>query len=296
MRQSSEVASPISRDILAIATKALKPNRDHRFLNGAETALALRTLKARRTKRIVWIGLGTGVGIALLLLFLLPQSNPDPARPRERDTVTPKDLVNTPFVVTPFLVDEQTVTIDLRKWKPVPKGKENEMISKEMTSTSLKLRRLDPQVKNYTYMISTDAALEPAVAYSPADHFRIERFPDGDKGSAAAWKLVIDVSPFKLNEPFDLKYDSVFWNTFQSVNEWTAIHALHPTKILTLEIYFPDSKPVKTYDLYIYNRTTGSKEPFVEERIISLSVDAKHLIWRINDPTPNRGFRLDWEW
>jgi class 3 adenylate cyclase len=200
------------------------------------------------------------------------------------------------LVVSPFEIEQVHVTIDLTERKTVPPGKEAQKISPDTATTRLKLRRLDDHAHEYHYRLATSSQIDPEVKCL-THPFKLVPINEQIMENTHAWNLVIDLSGEPLGKEVEVIYQTTYWNAYRGeTNEWSATHVLHFTKLLELEILFPEQKPMKAYRLYMVDRALGGPKEKFRDVPEAENQQGKRFVWRLRNPNPNRIYRVDWDW
>lgn len=101
------------------------------------------------------------------------------------------------------------------------------------------------------------------------------------------------------NEPVDKLFliinEATYWNGFSGEDtEWASMTA-NQKETIALVLLFPEDKPLINYEL------TASKhgevpKTFREPSVVIPSENKLVLLWRVEEPTPNYSYRVDWAW
>ncbi len=188
--------------------------------------------------------------------------------------------------------------LDLSQWQFVPDGKATEKLSPALWTDKLKVRRLREDAKSLCIRHATTGL--PTPEFSSSTHHvsfneTTELPQGGPRPKLRIFDACLDVSGEPVGQGFELLLVSKYWNAFNDPQTaWAALPVINPTKVAIFEIYFPNDKPVKTWERREGARDTTASELVTDDAI--QMIERRVLRWRIDNPQRNWVYKFVWEW
>lgn len=200
------------------------------------------------------------------------------------------------YVPSDFEIIERRTTIDFRAWRKVPrKLMETDRVEPMIWHQYLKIEKKGDSkffiVKHWSDGYTLDFAC--------ISHDCIKRPPiaEATKDGAAKYKIFqieFDVSKYVIHEQFIIEYQVVYWNAYQKdESESVAVIPSNPTRLLTVEIYFPDSVQD---DLVFRYAKRDENVNYIQFNHPNARYKNKHLEWRIENPSLDIFYGVQWKW
>jgi hypothetical protein len=204
-------------------------------------------------------------------------------------------------------IDKATVSLDLTSsWVELNRQqREEERISRGiLRGVFTDVRKLQRDA-TFTHRVGTTSNFRPdwrAVSPHGVTH-QDEMHRKCNPRTKYAYMLYFDIGKERVNVPFDLRYEIVFWNAHNGETEdWQSFFVSRPTKQLTMRVSFPVNKPYKklhfkhTYGINC--QVTDFKDfpnPDVKETI-DRKTGAKVMTWTIDRPEVYWIYMVGWDW
>ena len=190
-------------------------------------------------------------------------------------------------------------SLDLRGWKYVTQDRALQEISRAMWQDKLKLRRLRGEVNTFCIRHASTGLPTPEFS-SDSHHVTVTETKElplkGPRLTLRIFDACLDISGEPVADWFSLQLLATYWNAFNNESSaWAAIPAIHPTKTLAFEIWFPANKPIKRWERREGARDTELSE-IVTDDAVEVSSDGTHLRWKIDGPRRNWVYKVVWEW
>lgn len=205
------------------------------------------------------------------------------------------------------IIDKATVSLDLtRSWVELNRQqREEEKVSRGILRGIFTDVRKLKQNATFTHRVGTTSNFHPdwrAITPHSVTHEN-EMHRKCNPRTKYAYLLSFDISKERIDVPFDLQYEIVFWNAHNGETEdWQSFFVSRPTKQLTMRISFPVNKPYKglhfkhTYGINC--QTTDFKDfpsPNYKETI-DRKTGAKVMTWTIDSPQVYWIYMVGWDW
>lgn len=205
------------------------------------------------------------------------------------------------------VVEKATVTLDLTSsWMELDREqREHNKLSRGiLTGVFSDVRKIN-KAASFIHRVGTSSNFKPDWRnISPHDitfHDEMER--KCSPSTKYAYLLYFDISKERLNVPFDLKYEIIFWNAHNGeAGDWQSFFVSRHTKQLIMKIKFPKSKPFTqlnfTHAYGVDCKTTDFREfpnPNVEETV-DQETGARVATWTIESPEDLWIYMIGWKW
>lgn len=162
--------------------------------------------------------------------------------------------------------------------------------------TSIEVQKITEAPRFFLKELWTSGMTPDVIAFThPYAVQQLPYVPSAGRMTLRKYGLFIDVSREPPNKPFTIRYQYIFWNSFQSqTEEWAAAPIKHATKSLKFEILAPHDKEFKSVKAYMYPTRSDRIELYTGPDRPVLS-PAK-LTWKVTTPVINHSYRLLWNW
>ena len=193
------------------------------------------------------------------------------------------------------IVNRRTV-VDMRCWRPVPRSmrsmKTSPVIYTQFHTIEKKTAGADTFMKTHW---TSGLSLDVASYTHKHDVRRAKGTWSPGETIYNKYELLFDVGEQADYEPFDLKYQAVYWNAFQ-VRDTESVGAtfVHPTRKAVIEVLLPIA--IQRED-FVFKRERKNQND--EKEIITdprVTLDGQHLIWQIDNPLIDHAYTVTWKW
>jgi hypothetical protein len=193
---------------------------------------------------------------------------------------------------------------DLRAWV-APEKRSEERGSPAYLSEYLVLKRTASVDQLVLHFATTGTAID---IWCPThDGEVLLRKPGEGAHPSHEYALVLDVSKMKLNQPFVVIVNAIYWNSFKDAEVEDASNytmAKVEEGPFRMTVLLPPDKPVKSVSAKVAENEESGEAADKEEhyddysRAADLSVpkDRSRITWNITDKRPNSHYRLAWTW
>lgn len=199
-------------------------------------------------------------------------------------------------------VVDQSVNFDLSKRTAVAlEDRKLKRVSQVLTTKSFTLRRAYNEQTSFSTTAGSSSFLDPI--FSSTTHHLVAKqnsdpMPVGTD-SLRRWVLDFDISSEPLFKAFELTYTGTFWNSFQGESsEWAETAIFAPTKVASISIDFPPSKPFQPGSLKFKYYPWGANQPredYPKPEVLA-DENGKRVKWTIRDPQVGYHYRIEWNW
>ena len=205
------------------------------------------------------------------------------------------------------VVEKATVTLDLTsKWIELDREqREHTKLSRGiLTGVFSDVRKIN-KAASFLHRIGTSSNFPPDWRNISPHGIRSEdeMARKCSPNTKYAYLLYFDISKERLNVPFDLKYEIIFWNAHNGeAGDWQSFFVSRHTKQLIMKIKFPKNKPYTQLNFtHAYGVDCQSQDfkdfpnPDVKETI-DPETGAKVATWTIESPEDLWIYMISWKW
>jgi hypothetical protein len=215
----------------------------------------------------------------------------------------PKDVKTVEQITDPsyegFFFRRDVSVLDLRASRDIPAGKKDERYSPVTLINNMLVTKTRPErTIRFTYATS-GVAVSPRCLTHPYELKKAMK-PDvhGERKLREVWEIEIDVADIPMNEEFLLTTEVTYWNAFEAPeqrNYSTYANDQTEPEEVSMILLFPESKPLKKYDLFAYEHETEKIQPFQGTPKVTLGKDNSTLYWRVPKAQPGYAYEVHWE-
>jgi len=188
---------------------------------------------------------------------------------------------------------------DLRGWKDVGSGEQNERVSPAHYVNYLHLRRNAVTSATYVAHYQTGgAAIDLRCITHGAKIY--EKQGATVHGEGHEYAIEADVSSEPLNQEFLLVIEGTYWNGFQgstgSVETYTDQDIGSLGELATF-VLFPGKKPFNGQpDLFEIDSASGQRRSVREPTALYVDKNGQFLYWNVTSRRPGKHYQVEWKW
>ncbi len=245
---------------------------------------------------------GTAIGGYLTAQSSVPSPSPvnvvvQNTVPETRPQTVPELPESTPG--DNYAVLKDISIFDLRSWQPFPDSLKNVRRVSPVNYINYmhikKLREIDKFTAHYA---TSGFAIDVRSVTHKASIFKEEK--PGEHEGQTRYAVEVDISEVPVNEEFLIVIEATYWNSYTNMlTESSSTYTdreIKGLKELALIVFFPESKPFKSYQLKreIDDR---DEEPFIHN-IGTLFPDQSNrfIYWSVGNITPETHYKIEWNW
>jgi hypothetical protein len=171
----------------------------------------------------------------------------------------------------------------------------------------------------FIHTYSTTSKIDPKVTWvDPRYTYRIVSDPETRANGLRAWHILFNIEKEPVEEEFTIRFNVTFYNAFQTTDqEWGGFRVLHDTEHAKYIVIFPRDKSAKREGLEFYYVTDEAQK--IQKRCDAKCLDLKdcdpkcgdfavtpingnpiyyisQLEWNVQNPHPDRSYRVHWKW
>jgi hypothetical protein len=197
-------------------------------------------------------------------------------------------------------VERRETILDLSGWKETTDADIRDKVrkSRAVSTNKFTIIRTHDYAKKFIHIAGTTSNTPPEVLCEGCSLIR----RDSNRANRAPfeWNIEFDISAMPLDEKFEIEFGFVFWNAFQTKDQWWGgYRILHATKVSLYTVRFPTSMhPLPESIGYYYVDTKD--HPYDGELKLTSIKDAggrvAEMTWEVPHPESDRSYRVRWDW
>jgi hypothetical protein len=196
-------------------------------------------------------------------------------------------------------VERRQTLLDLSGWKETTDADIRDKVQKSLAVSTNKFTivRTHSSAKKFIHRAGTSSKTPPQVECKEC---KIVLQTSGENRLRFEWNIEFDISSRPLDEKFDIEFKFIFWNAFQTPDQWFGgFRVLHATQLAVYRLNFPTLKrPLAETISYSYVDTT--EHAYRVDDGVTLVKDNNgrvfELAWEVPHPDADRSYRVRWDW
>jgi hypothetical protein len=197
-------------------------------------------------------------------------------------------------------VDRRQTILDLSGWKETTDADLRDKVHKSLAISNNKFTvvRTHDYAQKFIHIAGSTSETPPQVKCSGCSLVRRE--PSGANRAPFEWNVEFDISTMPLDEKFDIEFQFIFWNAFQTKAQWWGgYRILHDTNVSLYTVKFPNSKhPLPEAVSYYYVDSNEHPDDGDGKTTLDKDDDGRvaGLTWEVAHPEADRSYRIKWDW
>lgn len=198
-----------------------------------------------------------------------------------------------------FEVSLHDRVVNMEQWKYVAEADMTKKISRVEFVDKIKVKRLGKDAREFMVRHATTSSHDIDIS---SDSHRINvrptaEQPEGGMRSAIRiFDVYVDVGGEPVNETFEVRLKSVYWNSMNNAAKgWAGLPLLYKTQRAVFELVFPTSRPVTYWERRQGSRDSKESE-LVSDGALQARVPGHVLTWTIDRPNKNWVYKFQWDW
>lgn len=189
---------------------------------------------------------------------------------------------------------------DLRGWKPVPKGSENQRISPANYINYLHVRKINAVNEYRAHFSTSGSAIDMRCITHPAKILLSAGSPDHPGEGNKEYEIDVDISKVPVNREFLIVIEATYWNGFQDDKHGaTATYTDEDMKQmdeLAMFVLMPENKPFKNVQRWDRPTKSPQKLPYQGDERLYQDNAGRFIYWSIANREADHHYQLAWDW
>jgi hypothetical protein len=186
---------------------------------------------------------------------------------------------------------------DLRAWKAVPQGKENDRVSPAHYLNYLHIRKRLPADVYVAHYATSGAAIDLRCLTHTG---KVSRRMSGPvHQDEKEYAIEIDVQHVAVGQEFLVVVEGTYWNAFQKPTETASTYTdsdIASIGELGMIVLFPPDKPFTSLTRSDVDSQTGVSREVRTPNVFYRDPRGQYLHWSVTTRNPNHHYQVAWSW